>query len=224
MILNVPGQLHDCVADPADPFRYFYMGFDFLDEDDEPYSLAHIQKMFDQTKFPVIPDKCNIDVPFVSIFKEILHLKRDSWFMIAMYLRQIIILAHRNFHENWTVAYWPDLNMDEPRRKVYEVINYIDAHLHQITELARIADELHYSYTYLSHLFSKEIGCTIQEYYNRRRFEKAVEWLKSGELNITQIAEKLRYRSIHSFSKAFRKHYGFSPTEYQSLLHAEEES
>ena len=35
---------------------------------------------------------------------------------------------------------------------------------------------------------------------------------------ISQISEKLGYVSIHTFSKAFRKTYGISPSEYQRLL------
>ena len=89
--------------------------------------------------------------------------------------------------------------------------------LYEIEELPQIAEKLGYSYSYLSHMFSRETGLTIQQYYNQRRFGLAIEMLKKGELNITEIAEKLHYQSIHSFSKAFRKAIGVSPIQYQNL-------
>jgi AraC-like DNA-binding protein len=144
-------------------------------------------------------------------------LKNYSALMIEMYLREIIVLAYRNFYDSWTIEYVPCIKGEDPKQTVYEVINYIDINLLQITELTQIADKLHYSYSYLSHIFTKEVGLTIKEYYNRKRFEKAVEWLKNGEMNVTLIAERLQYQSIHTFSKAFRKNFGISPTEYQTL-------
>lgn len=218
IVLNVPGEIHACRADDDDPFRYFYVGFNFVNSgDDEPHSMAHIRKMFDQTTQPVVSNKLGIDAPFVSIFKELVNLKSYSSFMIGTYLQQIIVLAYRSFHDSWEKAYSPlvqDKGLSQP---IFDVVNYIDQNMDSITELSRMADELHYSYSYLSHQFPKEVGLTIKEYYNRKRFEKAVELLRSGELNVTQIAARLQYQSIHTFSKAFRKNFGISPTEYQSI-------
>ncbi|MBE3102342.1 MAG: helix-turn-helix domain-containing protein, partial [Firmicutes bacterium] len=48
-----------------------------------------------------------------------------------------------------------------------------------------------------------------------RRMTTACELLKAGSISISVIAEKLRYQSIHSFSKAFKKNYGISPAQYR---------
>ena len=45
--------------------------------------------------------------------------------------------------------------------------------------------------------------------------------LKNNDLSITEIAEMLQYQSINSFSKAFRKNIGISPSEYQVLYSKE---
>lgn len=216
----MPGELHSCKADDDEPFRYFYVGFHFAEDAGEHHSLSHIKKMFDQAESCVVANKLGIDVPFVSIFNELINLEKYSTHMIDMYLRQLIVLAYRSFCNNWSNRYIPGSKGNELKKIVYKVINYIDAHLCQITELTEISDALHYSYSYLSRIFAKEVGLTIKDYYNRKRFEKAVEWLKGGELNVTQVAEKLQYQSIHAFSKAFRRNFGVSPTEYQALLHS----
>ncbi|MBP1993939.1 AraC family transcriptional regulator [Paenibacillus eucommiae] len=217
IFLSLPGERHDGKADAMEPFRYFYVGFNFNNETDGQHAMTHMRKMFDQTTIPLVQDNLGIDMPFISIFNELINLKNYSTLMINTYLQQIIVLGYRSFYDSWETGYAPKPKTDESRQTVYEVINYIDANLHRITELSQIAAELHYSYSHLSHIFPKEVGLTIKEYYNRKRFEKAVEWLKSTDLNITQIAEKLHYNSIHSFSKAFRNNFGISPSEYQTL-------
>lgn len=218
IILNLPEELHDCRADQGQPFRYFYVGFYFDIDLDEDHIYFPIKKMFDQTQKCVEQNKQGIDVPFMGIFNEFINLKGFSWSMIESYLRQIIVLTHRSLFDSLSASYSPGMKSEESKNIVYEVINYIDINWHQITDLTQISNEMNYSYSYLSHIFSKEAGMTMINYYNHKRFEKAVEWLKEGEFTVTQIAEKLQYQSIHTFSKAFRKKFGISPTVYQNLF------
>ena len=98
----------------------------------------------------------------------------------------------------------------------YETIRYIDRNLTNIRELGEIADALGYSYSRLSHVFRTEIGVSLQSYWNRRRIMYAMRLLQMGETS-TRIAEMLHYQSVHSFSKAFKKIAGLSPSEYRQL-------
>jgi AraC-like DNA-binding protein len=66
-------------------------------------------------------------------------------------------------------------------------------------------------------VFTQETGISIKEYYQKKRFEEAVEMLKGSNFSITQIAQDLQYKSIHTFSRAFRKNFGISPTAYHEL-------
>ncbi|GIN56238.1 AraC family transcriptional regulator [Lederbergia ruris] len=218
IILNVPKQLHSGKADEINPFRFFYMGFGFSKGMDEKDPLFLIKKMFDKEQQSIVRDHLGIDLPFIHIFKELISLDQYSTHMMGMYLRQIIVMVYRNFQKNFSIDYDPHSNTNKTEQIVYRMINYIDSYLLQIGDLTEISRQLHYNYSYLSRIFAKKMGMTIQEYYNRKRFDKAVEWLQSGEWNVTQVAEKLQYQSIHSFSKAFRKNFGVSPTEYQALL------
>lgn len=217
IFLSLPEEQHCGIADTIDPFRIFYVAFNFSDLQDGHNFLVNIRKMFDQKNKPVVPDRFDIQNPFISILNELKNLKDYSYEMIKAYLQQIIVLAYRDFFDKWENRYTPRNNMDETKQIVYDIISYIDVNLGKITELTQISNALSYSYSYLSHVFSKEIGLTIKEYYNRKRFEKAVEWLKNSNMTVTLISEKLQYQSIHTFSKAFHKNFGISPTKYQSL-------
>lgn len=215
--INIPGEMHDGIASRTDPFRYFYVGFHFADTPIEQNPFIHIKKMLDQIKNPVLQDRFNIHDPFISIFNEIINTGMYSDLMIKTYLQQIVVTAYRNFFESWEKEYVPVNESEKSRKIVYDIINYIDMHLCKIGDLTRIASELGYSYSYISRIFSNETGLGIHEYYNKKRFEKAVEWLGKGEMSVTLIAESLQYQSIHSFSRAFHKYFGMSPTEYQMI-------
>jgi AraC-like DNA-binding protein/mannose-6-phosphate isomerase-like protein (cupin superfamily) len=106
----------------------------------------------------------------------------------------------------------------------YECVRYMDRHLTEIRELGQIADSIGYSYSHLSHVFRLEMGVSLQSYWNRKRILHAMKLLQSGEASITRIAETLHYQSVHSFSKAFKKISGLSPTDYQELYGRERSS
>ncbi|MBP6777930.1 MAG: helix-turn-helix transcriptional regulator, partial [Piscinibacter sp.] len=48
------------------------------------------------------------------------------------------------------------------------------------------------------------------------RFERARELLRGRELGVAQVAERLGYRDAANFSRAFRRHAGMSPSEFQA--------
>ena len=55
------------------------------------------------------------------------------------------------------------------------------------------------------------IQMSINQYYQKVRFQQALELL-GAHFTVTQVAEKLGFDSIHSFSRAFKNHFGQSPT------------
>ena len=71
-----------------------------------------------------------------------------------------------------------------------------------------------YSYSYLSRLFSSTMGSTLRQYYNQRRFEKAVELLREPR-TLADIAEQLGFADTANFCRAFKKQYKISPGEYR---------
>ena len=97
------------------------------------------------------------------------------------------------------------------------MIRYVEQNVCDISSIQDLAKTLGYNYTYLSHFFKAKTGTTLQKYITYKKLEKALQLLKYGELKPTQIAEKLNYESVQSFSKAFRRVMGFTPTKYMEM-------
>jgi YesN/AraC family two-component response regulator len=73
-----------------------------------------------------------------------------------------------------------------------------------------------YDYSYLSHLFSEQMGTTIEQYIIALRIEKAKELLSYGEMTINEIAYLLDYSSTAHLSNQFKKVTGETPSQYRS--------
>lgn len=82
-----------------------------------------------------------------------------------------------------------------------------------------LSEMLNHNYKYLSNLFSKIHGTTIEQYYILHKIEKVKELLMYDELNLSEIAIKMHYSSVAHLSTQFKKMTGLTPTHYKSLKH-----
>ena len=97
------------------------------------------------------------------------------------------------------------------------VKEYVDKHLEYDFTVADIAEHLHVSMYYLSHLFKTVTETTVLEYRNELRLTCAKKRLKDTDESITQIASSLGFCTAAYFSKCFRKSEHLSPSEYRRL-------
>jgi len=72
-------------------------------------------------------------------------------------------------------------------------------------------------YTYLSKLFSKIEGKTIEKYFIQMKIEKAKELIQDDELNFTEIAYELGYSSVNYLSNQFKHSSGMNMSDYKKL-------
>ena len=64
----------------------------------------------------------------------------------------------------------------------------------------------------------------LASYVSRQRVERAVMYLQTEDMNLTQLATMVGYENAQSFSKAFKKLYGISPKIYVRELQSRLES
>ena len=103
------------------------------------------------------------------------------------------------------------------------VQHYVNTHLFTLHSLTEVAEAVSYNYSYLSACFKKTTGQTITAYYTQKRLEAAKALIYEQQLSLTEIARKLGYSGIYSFSKAFRDFYGISPSDYRDRKLREKE-
>ncbi len=80
-----------------------------------------------------------------------------------------------------------------------------------------ISKKLTHDYTYLSNIFSEVENITIEHFIIAHKIEKVKELLMYNELNISEIAVRLRYSSVAHLSNQFKKVTGFTPTFFKAM-------
>lgn len=75
-----------------------------------------------------------------------------------------------------------------------------------------LAADLKLTPSYLSRLFKKEVGVSMQEYLKNKRLSKGYELLVQG-YKVKDAAEKCGIRHVNNFSEMFSKRYGIRPSE-----------
>ena len=83
-------------------------------------------------------------------------------------------------------------------------------------DISLICSEAGISRSHLHRKMKEMSGITVHDLIQNIRMEQAARLLTEQKINITQVAYAVGYSSQPSFSAAFRKHFGVSPTEYIS--------
>lgn len=100
-----------------------------------------------------------------------------------------------------------------------KAVRYIQDHYNQsdlsILDISRF---LEMSPSYLSKTFKCEIGETFTEYLTKLRMNKALQLLDDTNLKVYEIAQAVGYNDQTHFSKAFKKQYGVSPSDYRNQI------
>lgn len=206
---------HYIRSSKENPLRYFCMCINFNKRDPRYPQYHEIEKFFDTFDNPVVMDAYDVYGLFTSALNEMADFGEMSETLMENYFSEILIFTYRSFKHQKVKNYFSSLKIDTTKKFIYEIISCIDSDLTHFSNLQSLSDKLGYSYAYMSSVFSDVMGETIKSYYTRRRFEKAAEMLLEG-LSIADIAEKLGYKTVYSFSRAFRSYYGMPPGTYKS--------
>ncbi|MBQ8355279.1 MAG: helix-turn-helix domain-containing protein [Oscillospiraceae bacterium] len=95
--------------------------------------------------------------------------------------------------------------------RVAAIIRYLDRHLTEDIAIDDLSERFYLSKYHMMRLFRRETGTTIHGYLTERRLSLARE-LMLGGMNATDACFRSGWRSYCSFTRAYGKHYGSTPT------------
>lgn len=95
---------------------------------------------------------------------------------------------------------------------IEKAIQYIENHLVEDITVKDVAKYVHISEFYFQKGFAMLCGFTISEYIRKRRLSLAGNEIAGSDIKIIDIAIKYGYDSPDSFTKAFTRFHGVTPT------------
>lgn len=101
-------------------------------------------------------------------------------------------------------------------QRINKVVAYINNHLDETLDLKTLSNEAALSDFHFHRIFKALKGEAIGGYITRLRLEATARLLRYTALTIEEIAFNIGYETLASLSKAFKKQYGISPTEYRT--------
>ncbi|WP_187274173.1 AraC family transcriptional regulator [Paenibacillus sp. N3.4] len=81
--------------------------------------------------------------------------------------------------------------------------------------LQTIAQLLKMSSAYIGRVFKQGTGTAVTEYINQIRLNNALVLLEAKDISITEVMERVGYRSQSYFFKLFKAEYGTTPKDYR---------
>lgn len=105
---------------------------------------------------------------------------------------------------------------DAYRVRFQKVLEYIDTHLSEDLHVARLSDVAAFSKYHFVRQFSELFGMGVYKYVQLSRLKRASHRLVFREdQSVTDIALDSGYENAESFSRAFKKNSGQTPTEFR---------
>lgn len=100
-------------------------------------------------------------------------------------------------------------------RLIQEVMRYIRRNYNKELSLETLGEEFQMNGVYLGQMFKKEVGKTFLKYLTNCRIEEAKRLFEEGNMNISEVAEMVGYKTGQYFSQIFIKSVGVKPQEYR---------
>ena len=98
--------------------------------------------------------------------------------------------------------------------KIKEAIDFIEDNLFEPINIESVGKAINYAPSSFSNLFSAVIGYSVGEYIRFRRLSVAAEQLLKEKVSVTDMAFKCGYDTVEAFSKAFKRLFGYTPSQF----------
>lgn len=208
--LSFPGDIHAISTDIENPVKFEFLSF-WPDDPDMLRQFEKIMRFYSDPTRRIFSDN-DVKNLMGNVLSEAVLSDKHSPQILLHALSQTVLYIVRNFSGDKKNA---KLTVDSSRELCYQIMNYISTHIYTMDGLTAVSEHLGYSYSYLSDVFHKTTGDTLINYYTQRRLDAASMLIREGHLTMSEIAELLKYSSIYSFSRSFKKRFGICPTEFK---------
>ena len=110
------------------------------------------------------------------------------------------------------------LNLPQPKdERLIKISEYLLENLHKELKSTSIATHFNMSSKTLYRLFKKDVQISFIQYYTLLRMFKALEFLLTQQFTIAEVALKVGYNSVPTFSNTFTKIIGKRPSAYITI-------
>ncbi len=112
----------------------------------------------------------------------------------------------------------PLAKTDSKKSALASVIVFCTHHFQEDLTLDAVANELHLSKYYVSHLINRELNRNFNDYINDLRVGAACKLLSETHRKIADISEEVGFGTIRSFNRAFQASMHQTPVQWRAAM------
>ncbi|WNQ10016.1 AraC family transcriptional regulator [Paenibacillus aurantius] len=202
LVLIPAGTVYSYGTEPADTYLKYWCHFTAEIGDVSLFDLLVLPSVID------VRDEAYLE----GCFRRLMDLTESGEFTSALRSKAVLLDIICLYIEHTSVD--TIRTGGSSMEKINRVLQYIDSHLAESVTVEELAKLVHFHPNYFIRFFKTMLGSPPILYITKRRMEKAKTLLVTTDKSISEIAEEVGLQ-LHYFSRAFRGHSGFSPTEYR---------
>ena len=226
MIFHEPGEMHSHISDSQTPNNMLVISFSC----DSPSINFFRKKVFtaDKTSKTLlrlfIGEAENALGSIKSDYKDKGNLdfsksEFGSSQLLLCYMTELLISIIRNESDFGNKIVPSEASRATAKNSICELVSdFMKESIYSSLTLNDICSHFMIGKSHLSFIFKNNMGSSVMQYYNTLKIDEAKKLLRDNLHSISQISEMLGFSCIHSFSRAFKKSVGASPTEYKKRI------
>ncbi len=203
------GDTHEILVPDTQNLRYICIGFDF---ESVPEEYQTIRDFYSKSPDMTVKDEGDLKFLFEMLIREF-YVKDSHRNCVVENLLKLILLKVKRAFERKEEYCIHDRGMIK-QSTFYKILKYVDDNIDSICTVSEISKNLHYTESYISSLFQKTMGITLQSYVREKKLETAKVMLEYGNQTVSEVAHRMNFDNAQTFSKSFKKKYGITPNQY----------
>ena len=214
-VLVSKGEVHRPVVHSAKPYEriILYISPELLHKySKENYDLEDCFSKSGKNQLHILHTSPSNGNLLVSLCHALANTLSDTEYAYELHQRILFLefLIQLNRHMQKLEANFSDTAVGN--QKILAILTYINTHLTQEITIDSLAEQFYTSRYYLMHTFKQETGYTIGQYLTTKRLLYAQELIKN-DMPVTEACLTCGFQNYSTFSRAYKKNFGVSPTE-----------
>lgn len=199
--------------------KYIVIQFphDFLKEEIENYPEYHsIGELFERASqgirfFPGVVQKLS---------KKVIKIAKSSGFERIIFLQELLQeLAKTVDYKLLAGELYQNEKQSFTNFRLTKVMQFLNTNYQRKIELEKVAGIANLHPAAFCRFFKEKSGKSLSEYLNDMRIGYACRLIIDGKMSVSQISFESGFNNLSNFNRTFKKHTGFTPTNYFGEFH-----
>ena len=217
ILLLKPSVLHQSLSANAHVRTVIYFSPHYLQQYYSTDLIRQLLQIFDYEYLTLTSEN------YYAVMQVIREMRKtsndDPYNLHFAKLAEILMLFSKNLHEHPPVHSNANIldtqHLQDPQ--VSPLIAYVHNNYLNLTNIEEIASTFYITPSHLCRTFKKLTGCTIVQYINLLKIQRACTLLHDTDLNITQIATSCGFNSAMYFCRIFKQLVKLTPVQYRTF-------